>query len=564
VSEKVTTPTLVSEMRNQHGMSVLTAVHLDRKRHGRPWWRSGSHTALPRTGLRVNAIRSFAVLAAVVTVVAASTPSALATPPVGYDDLLHVWPTAVPSAQCRADDRIETGVQGEVPLADRDNGRSRLGYNCNIDLVGQLQNEGAGITSASYRHCTYVGTSFPTNLLNGSPAGISVIDATDPARPTRTAVLNEPAALGGTWESLKVNEARGLLVGTAVGVLEGAGYISVYDIATDCAHPRLLNPGPGSQLNMPIPITTHEGDFSPDGNTYWASGVGPGYISAVDLTDPSRPMVVWSGITGLSAHGMGFSPDGDTMYLSNLAGLTMIDVSAIQNRAPRTIVAQLAPHIGQKFWTDGQITQHSIYVTYGGKPHVFSIDEAGSGGAKLFDASDSAHLTQRNAIKLAINLPENQTRAIGSASGNGPFAYESHYCSVDRPVDPQRMACGWIQSGIRVFDISDPDQFREIGYFNPPAQVGKSFDTLRNSIHAGLAGLIAPPIVGGPALGRAILEGQAPLVGVINDRSRLIGADMTSDWCMSPPQFRGDLLYVTCSDNGFLALRIAPGAGGQK
>lgn len=516
-------------------------------------------------GTRNAAIRSVSALAVVIiAAVSASTPSAFATPPPAYNDAIDVWPTSVPPAQCRADDQVETGVQGEVPLADRDSGRSRLGYNCNIDLVGQLQNEGAGITSASYRQCTYTGTSFPTNLLDGSTAGINVIDASDPARPTRTAVLNEPAALGGTWESLKVNEARGLLVGTAVGLLEGAGYISVYDIATDCAHPRLLNPGPGSQLSMPIPITTHEGDFSPDGNTYWASGVGPGYISAVDLTDPARPMVVWSGITGISAHGMGFSSDGNTMYLSNLAGLTMIDVSAIQNREPRTIVAQLAPHIGQKFWSDGQITQHSIFVTYGGKPHVFSMDEAGSGGAKLFDASDSANLTQRNAIKLAINLPENQSRAIGSASGNGPFAYESHYCSVDRPVDPQRMACGWVQSGIRVFDISNPDRFREIGYFNPPAQVGKSFDTLRNSIHAGLASLVGPPILGGVSLGRAVLQGQAPLTGVVNDRSRLTGADMTADWCMSPPQFRGDLLYVTCSDNGFLALRIAPDVGGHK
>ena len=501
------------------------------------------------------------VVAIVVAVFASSTTIAVAEAPPGYNDLTDLWPTSVPQATCRSGDRVETGVQGEVPLSDRKSGRSRRGYNCNIDLVGQLQNEGTGITSASYKQCTYTGTSFPTNLLNRKPAGVNVIDASDPARPRRTAVLNEPAALGGTWESLKVNEARGLLVGTAVGILEGAGYISVYDIATDCAHPRLLNRGAGSQLTMPIPITTHEGDFSPDGKTYWASGVAPGYISAVDLTDPSRPMVVWSGVVGISAHGMGFTPDGETMYLSNLAGLTMIDVSAIQNRKPRTIVSRLAPHIGQKFWSDGQITQHSIYVTYGGKPHVFSMDEAGSGGAKLFDARRSSNLTLRNAIKLAINLPRNQTRAVASAGGNGPFAYESHYCSVDRPIDPRRMACGWIQSGIRLFDISDPDRFREIGYYNPGAQVGKTFTTLTNSIHAGLANIAAPPIIGTAALGRAILQGQAPLTGIVNDRSRLIGVDMTADWCMSPPQFRDDLLYVTCSDNGFLALRIDPRAG---
>jgi hypothetical protein len=27
---------------------------------------------------------------------------------------------------------------------------------------------------------------------------------------------------------------------------------------------------------------------------------------------------------------------------------------------------------------------------------------------------------------------------------------------------------------------------------------------------------------------------------------------------MSPPEFRGNMLFVTCSDNGFVALRLDP------
>src|SRR3546814_4105930 len=49
---------------------------------------------------------------------------------------------------------------------------------------------------------------------------------------------------------------------------------------------RLLNTGTGSNPAMPLPITTHEGGFSPDGRTYWASGLVPGFLSAIDLTDP--------------------------------------------------------------------------------------------------------------------------------------------------------------------------------------------------------------------------------------------------------------------------------------
>ena len=502
------------------------------------------------------AVRIAVIFGAVLAMATATVGPASAAAPPGYNDLIDVWPTAVDVVDCRPGDQVETGIQGEVPLADRKSGRSTKGYNCNIDLIGQYQGQGAGIVSATYGHCSYTGSSFPTNFLGPDP-GVQVIDVSDPANPRMTDVLSEPAMVGGTWESLKVNKERGLLVGTGVGILEGAGYISVYDIATDCAHPRLLNTGAGSQLSMPIPITTHEGDFSPDGNTYWATGIAPGYVSAIDITDPRDPMVVWSGVTGVEAHGLGFSPDGNTMYLSNLLGLTMIDVSAVQNRTPRTIVPELMPHVGEKLWADGQITQHSIYVTYDGQPHVFSVDEGGSGGVKLFDAARSSNLQQRNAIKLAINLPENANRWAQSTTANGAFGYDAHYCSVDRPVDPTAMACGWIQSGVRVFDISDPDHFEEVAYFNPPAQTGKNWQ-LSNSLHALLGSIAAPPIIGTLAVARAVLQGDSPVDGIINDQSRLVGGDLSADWCLSPPEFHGDQLWVTCMDNGFMALALDP------
>jgi hypothetical protein len=37
--------------------------------------------------------------------------------------------------------------------------------------------------------------------------------------------------------------------------------------------------------------------------------------------------------------------------------------------------------------------------------------------------------------------------------------------------------------------------------------------------------------------------------------------NLTTDWCTSPPRFVGtDQLWVTCQDNGFLALRFTNGA----
>jgi hypothetical protein len=262
----------------------------------------------------------------------------------------------------------ETGLQGDVPAEDRDSGRSVAGYRCNISFVGGLQERGGGISGISYDHCYYTGTFFPGNLL-GPAQGVEVLDVSDPRHPVPTATLNELAMLGGTWETLKVNKTRKLLAATAVPAADGGGYFSVYDIS-DCAHPRLLNPGPGTDPAMPLPFLSHEGGFSPDGNTYWADGIFPGFVTAIDIKDPSNPHVIWQGLHGFDGHGFGIGPDGNRMYLSNLGGLSILDISAVQRRDPYPVVPQVATYL----WTDGMFNQHSVPFTSHGKPYFFTPD----------------------------------------------------------------------------------------------------------------------------------------------------------------------------------------------
>ncbi|GAB4586749.1 LVIVD repeat-containing protein [Nocardia sp. IFM 10818] len=458
--------------------------------------------------------------------------------------------TAVPRAECGADALPETGLQGDVPAADRNSGRSTQGYRCNLSFVGGYVGKGAGITSASFEHCSYTGSLFPGNLL-GPAQGVQVLDVSDPANPVLTATLTEPAMLAGTWESLKVNAERKLLVGTGVPIGEGAGYLSVYDIS-DCAHPRLLNPGPGSNLLMPLPITTHEGGFSPDGRTYWASGIAPGFVSAVDLTDPANPHVIWQGLTGIEAHGFGISPDGNRMYLSALGGFTVLDISAVQRRDPNPQV----PHLGRVFWTDGWATQHSIPVTYAGRPYLFTADEGGAGGVKLVDVSEDGNPRVTAKIKLEINLVENQDAALASAMGGSIFSYDAHYCAADRPDNPTALACAWQESGIRVFDVRDPAAIREVAYFNPPARTGRNLE-LWNSPHA-LASIIGVPGMGFPAVARAILEGKFDPAQALSARSGMIAfGDLSTDWCFSAPEWHGNQLWTSCNDNGFMVLQLS-------
>lgn len=446
--------------------------------------------------------------------------------------------TKVPRANCGPGSVPETGLQGQVPLADRKSGRSRRGYSCNLQLISRYQGQGQGTVGASYGTCQYLGTILPSAVTGRHP-GVNVIDMSDPRRPRLTDSLISPATLGGTWETLKVHQARGLLAAVSVGLVSGGFFVSVYDVKTDCAHPRLLNGIRGTKLTMPGLFPGHEAGWSPDGRTYWTTGTVAGTIAALDMSRPASPRVIYNGTTGLTNHGVGVSSDGNRIYVANIpTGVITFDSSDIQRRDEHPQLRR----ISEVNWSDGLVTQHAIPFTDHGRPYLVAADELGSGGVRILDISNERRPKTIRKLKLEINRPGNMKLRGADTAKDGIFGYDSHYCSLDRLTDPTALACGWAQSGIRVFDIRDLKHPREIAYFNPPAQVGKR-DRLRNSGHAFLpvgsnfSDIFAdypdkPPLYTGPT-------------------------DMTADWCMSPPRFDGNRLWVSCDDNGALLLRFS-------
>lgn len=40
-------------------------------------------------------------------------------------------------------------------------------------------------------------------------------------------------------------------------------------------------------------------------------------------------------------------------------------------------------------------------------------------------------------------------------------------------------------------------------------------------------------------------------------RAPLVAGDLSTDWCFSPPEWRGNDLWVSCWDNGFMMLRLS-------
>ena len=73
--------------------------------------------------------------------------------------------------------------------------------------------------------------------------GTIVVDVSDPAHPKFATNLFTLGMMD-PWESLKVNQSRGLLV--AVNVMDGQGvaFMGVYDIRDDCRHPKKRYDGP--------------------------------------------------------------------------------------------------------------------------------------------------------------------------------------------------------------------------------------------------------------------------------------------------------------------------------
>ncbi len=428
-------------------------------------------------------------------------------------------------ATCGQGSSPETGLQGQVPLADRQSGRSTQGYSCNLKRIGQYQGEGSTWVNPSYKNCAYMATSF-SGIPNKKSQGVQVIDVSNPNAPVLSTNLTSPAYLQGTWESLKVNETRGLLGGVAVGPVVSAGFFDVYDISQNCAKPVLQNSLASSSFTLPANLLGHEGAWSPDGKTYWSTSLAPGSITAIDVTDPKSPKIVFTGLSSPTNHGFELRDDGNRMYLTtiNPAGVLILDTSSIQSRATVPMITQ----VSSITWTDGSTSQHTIPVTYAGKPYILAVDEGGAGASRFIDISDEKNPKIVSKVKLQIHDPKNAAIRAADTANNGSFGYEGHYCTFDKKVDPTALACGYFQSGVRVFDVRNPLTPKEIAYYNPPAQVGKA---------AQLPGS----------------EHNAPATGQ--------NANLTADWCSSPPRFVGsDQIWVTCQDNGFMVLQFTNGA----
>lgn len=456
----------------------------------------------------------------------------------------------VPRAVCGPGSQPESGMQGQVTYEDRQSGRSTEGYSCNLKRVGHYQGTGSATFGNAYQNCMYSGSMGLGSLRTSTP-GVQVVDFSDLNNPKLTAILGTHATSLGTWETLRVHEGRELLVGAGVPLVWGGNYLSLFDLSQGCEQPKLLNGlnGAAEGATEKLSFAAHEANLSPDGMTYWTTANVPGYINAIDISDPTKPEVIFGGLTGISNHGFSFSPDGRLLYIASEfpAGMSVFDVSDIQDRKPNPQIRLL----DTIHWIDGLISQMAVPFERNGKKYLIAADEAQSGGVRLLDVSNPRDIKHVRKYELEINRTENIDIRRRETITNGAFGYEAHYCQVNQYKDPQWLACSYVQSGIRVFDIADPLQPKEIAYYNPPTQPG-SASRLINSAHA--TSPLPYPYVSDFNICGTDEEGNKDFV--------LLGEpDMTTDWCMSQPKFVGNQLWVHCDDAGAMVLEFTNGVG---
>lgn len=402
----------------------------------------------------------------------------------GLLGLVGTRPVADAAPRCGRLDRPETGLAGDVPMADQRSGRADEGYNCGLSLVGynSLHGRGGNANMAWAGPCAYV-----------SGDGVAVVDVTDPTNPKHIKTLRT----GGASDSVEtlhavVTPERSLLVTGRYGLfgVNGIGQptpVDVWDVR-NCRSPRLLS-------TIVLPWNAHNLTLSADGKRMWNTLP----LEAVDLTDPRQPRYLGSledqlraqgSFTLQFAHEVWPSPDGKRIYIGGQeAGdekLQIIDVEGWPER-PARVVGQTA--------TPG----HGIHpATIDGKPYLINSDESvinltakgclpdaltPFGGASqpfVTDISDETHPVVVSQFRLPINEPAHCLDQLTSGVNASV-----HYQEVDDYDDTTFVMASMWNAGLRVIDVRDPRRPTEVAYFNPgrfpapePSGSGSGIDSL--------------------------------------------------------------------------------------
>jgi hypothetical protein len=400
-------------------------------------------------------------------------------------------------------------LQGDVPKDER-TGVATEGYNCGIDLVGHhdLGGRGSNWNMAWSGDCAYI---------TSSSGGIAVVwvDPTDPSNVEHVTTLrsgaNDPRpASDATKETVHAvtTDERAILVagqydggGTTVPSQNGdPNPMDVYDVS-DCRRPRLVS-------TFVFPENVHNLTLSADGTKVFSTFP----VQVVDLTDMEHPFYIgniekqvpYPSPVRYMSHEAWPSADGKRLYLGGqlptVGYFTILDITGLDHKDEAGEPDPIVKVISQFKGRGHSIREMNVALprtareqgsgTVGGKAprrHMLLHSEesivspsangciseemnpfAGPAQPYFTDIVDEHQPKTVSQFKLEINEPQNCPTQLESGVNASV-----HYHDVDDENDTKFVMLSMWNAGMRVVDVRNPEEPREVAYFNPAMIPGR-------------------------------------------------------------------------------------------
>ena len=364
---------------------------------------------------------------------------------------------------------------------------SVYGLDHNFSLVGHTDLARRGMNSpiAVAGKCVYVGDRYYSSSADEAVrpnGGIAIIDASDPAHPTQTGTI-APIGLS-TQRELRADSGLGLLVVEGYSPFidgwqpgsEPINYLKVYDIHSDCLHPKLLS-------------TYDFGPRAPHEFFWWKdpkhAGRSLAYVTltiyspdlmVLDLTDPTAPALAGVYDLGIDqaqktvdfadesgsgyTHSLTVSDDGTRAYMAGWDyGFWTLDTSLLADPPAGGVGVARPAGIGK---LDYGHNVHSAVVIPGRNEALFTQEDyANAGHGCPFGILRTGALTSDGGASLdgQFSLPENDPKNCGQKNGT----FSSHNPTLFHDL----ALLTWYSGGLRAVDLSDPKHLHEDGAYVP-------------------------------------------------------------------------------------------------
>jgi len=407
-------------------------------------------------------------------------------------------------------DRPETGKQGET-LAGEAIVLPKP-YSKGVNVVGHnpLDGRKGNLIMAWSRHCAYVADGISmaadgslANTPFGPTSGVADIDATNPRAPKVIRYLHDKGARAATETMHAVTiPGRAVLAASVYAGVSGMGpakegWLDIYDISK-CANPELM-------AEVKWPEAVHTLTVSPNGKRVYGTVINPftgdGGIQVIDISDMAHPRFIGKFAATrpdgssfpFAAHEVTISPDEKRIYAGVIASKGGDLNKGIKLMPPNA--EGLGPDAGGIYVLDNSDLAegkpdpkmrligtslhggwHSpVRAQFNGVPMLVSAGELGAcPGAwpRITTLADETSPRVIGELRLAMNKPENcpertaMEKATGGVVGRAGIA-ASHFNDVDSPTNTRLGLFTMMYAGLRIADLRDPTNPKEIAYFKP-------------------------------------------------------------------------------------------------